>query len=189
MANPFYKVCLGLVTLLAVISCQKEPDYSVVPSIEYDGIDHETLRDELGSPFESITFRVRFWDGDGNLGLSSERDHPDTLPPYAFLNPDGTLNRFTYNFFVTTYVKVGGVWIPHQLPNPNFPHHGRFMRLSLDNRIEPLEGILKYNLRLSPDFQLKVGSEVRFRLSIADRALNESNSVETEEIRLFVSAR
>jgi hypothetical protein len=185
MATSLCKICLGLVLLLAMEGCRKEPNYAKEPHIEYQNIEHATKQDQLGSPFETITFAVRFQDGNGDLGLSNEKDHPDTLPPYAFLNPDNTLNRFHYNFFIDTFVKKDGVFVPHRLPNPNFPHHGRFLRLSQDDRIEPLEGILKYTLRLSPDDQLQVGSVVKFRLSIADRALNESNTVETDEITLF----
>jgi hypothetical protein len=188
MANPLYKICLGIVTLLAVVACQKEPAYmnESTPHIEYDGYEQLTLTDNFGNRYDSLIFSIRFQDGDGDLGLSSATDHKDMGPPYQFLNLDGSRNPDYYNYVVDTFLKREGRFIPFPFPNPGFTYSGRFMRLSHDDRLEPLEGILRYSLPAWYQSSVsRPGTVVKFRIYIKDRALNKSNVVETDEIALF----
>lgn len=172
--------------LLGVVACRKEPNYDKVPHIEYEGYEQQTLTDDFGNRYDSLTFSIRFQDGDGDLGLSSDTDHPDMGPPYQFLSPDGTRNPNYYNFYIDTFLKRDGTFEPFPFPTSGFTYSGRFMRLSQDNRLEPLEGILRYSLPAWYPSQISVpGTVVKFRIYIKDRALNNSNVVETDEIALF----
>ncbi|CAN5905093.1 hypothetical protein BH24BAC1_BH24BAC1_03760 [soil metagenome] len=188
MATPFYKIGLGLVILLALAGCQKDPPYmnEPIPFINYEGYQQRTLTDDFGNRYDSLTISIGYQDGDGDLGLSSATGHPDMGPPYQFLNPNGTRNPNYYNFIIDTFLKRNGVYEPFPFPTPGFTYSGRFMRLSQDDRVEPLEGTLRYSL--PPWYQSTIsrpGTVVKFRIYIKDRALNNSNVVETDDIVLF----
>jgi hypothetical protein len=187
MATSFYKLSLGLIFILAISACRKDPNWDKVPHIEYEGYVQRTLEGDFGNIYDEITLAVRFRDGDGDLGLqNTPSTHEDLQPPFQFLNEDNTPNPNYYNYFIDTFIKRDGVFVPYQFPNQGFTYNGRYMRLNPDNRIEPLEGTLRYTL---PEWyatnQVRQGTIVKFRITIADRALNRSNTVETEEIALF----
>src|SRR3982750_4834582 len=60
-------MCLMMGLLLA--SCFDPPQYSPIPSIEFDNIVFKDVKDP--SATDSLIISIRFKDGDGDLGLSS----------------------------------------------------------------------------------------------------------------------
>lgn len=164
------------------MACRKDPVYPVVPHIEYVGMEQTPVQGEGEGIGDIFKVTVRFEDGDGDMGL----DSLDLRNPlYSQFNPDGTFNRYYYNYFITGFYKRDGIFEPITFPNPAFSLNGRYMKLTDDGRMEPLEGTLSYTFRLSPNNELQAGTVVKFQISIADRARNESNVVETEEVTLL----
>jgi hypothetical protein len=68
---------IGLVLIGAVDSCVKEPSYSIIPHIEL-----QDLYYKKGPSLDTLIFKVKFTDGDGDLGIGQE----DSINPY-FYNP------------------------------------------------------------------------------------------------------
>ncbi|HMP99207.1 MAG TPA: hypothetical protein PKC24_05450, partial [Cyclobacteriaceae bacterium] len=100
---------------------------------------------------------------------------------YYELNPDH------YNIFVEYYTKN---------PNGSFSlfdwrtelcgttFDGRFPLLKDQDRASPLEGRLRYAMTSIGFRQLFSLSTLKLRITIQDRALNQSNTVESPEFRL-----
>ncbi|MDX5417882.1 MAG: hypothetical protein LPK09_01610 [Hymenobacteraceae bacterium] len=181
--------CLFL--LLALSSCRKEPVYDVVPEIEFRRVEQYVFESN-NVKRDSLVLVVGFKDGDGNLGLSGDRESQDLQPPFN----EGSV--YYDNFHTVMYVRVadpnsasGFRFIPYPFPIPGFQFSGRFGRLSADERPEPLEGEIKYSINEinSAEFPLlKPGTVIKFDIYIYDRNTpvpNRSNIVTTDEIVLF----
>jgi hypothetical protein len=149
-------------TVLAA-GCVHREHYSEVPHIEFVRL--EKLDDGTGRDNQA-NLVIAFQDGDGDIGLSSR----DTTGPFA---PD---SAYYYNFFIDFIEKQHGEWVVVDLPTPL---HARVPYLS-ENVPESIEGeltILTYiNNYFSPY------DTVKLRCHIVDRALHESNIIETPEI-------
>lgn len=134
---------------------------------------------------DSVRLTINFQDGDGDLGLSP-LNPDDTLPPYQSLNPDGTLNKFRNNIFVQVQVLRGETFLPIELPDGQ-GFDGRFPLLNTLDRPTALEGEISYTIGVfygifgSP---LNEGDQIRLEVQIADRALNESNIIQTPTLQL-----
>ena len=134
-----------------------------MPHIEFVRL--EKLDDGTGRDNQA-NLVIAFQDGDGDIGLSIS----DTTGPFA---PD---SAYYYNFFIDFIEKQHGEWVVVELPTPL---HARVPYLS-ENVPESIEGeltILTYiNNYFSPY------DTVKLRCQIVDRALHESNIIETPEI-------
>jgi len=162
-----------LVLLAIVISCQKPPKYDNTPNIEYNNVEiYSSL--ENGLKKDSLIIVTRFEDGDGDLGLDNEDLQ---VPPF---NQEGN----DQNYFLDILIKKNNVFQPLELP---FTFNPRFFRLAPDGRVGPIEGDLRYSgvIIRESDRVLKPGDVLKFRISIRDRALNPSNTVETDEITVL----
>ena len=129
----------------------------------------------------------------------------DTLPPYEWpyictnytTNFSGFEGDTLYiqknedhnNIFVEYFVKKNGVWSEFDWelsfePQCTDSYNGRFPYLGDDNAGTPLEGILRYGMT-SAGFKLLFRNDtLKLRLRIKDRALNNSNVIETPEFVL-----
>lgn len=155
--------CASILSVCIWTGCEKQNCENVIPSIQF--VSFEKNGDS------TATLTITFKDCDRDVGLSES----DTLAPY---NLDG---EYYYNLWLEYYELQNGVWV---LRNDFFPPFKyRIPRLSGDepaNRemtgtiIVDLEPI--YYLLLSPYDTLK------FEVTLVDRALNESNKVETPVI-------
>lgn len=173
----------------AVASCISPPDYSDTPSIKFKQLDVLRVSDRFGI-YDSVTVVISFEDGNGDLGLSSE----DTMAPYneVFEVVDPTTTPVTkrntnlnyFNYYIQPQVKYRG--------SPDFvdyvnssgfagEFYSRFPRLDPPNadKEAPLKGDLRFNIQLFLQSPFFPGDEVRFKLSIKDRALNQSNEIIT----------
>jgi hypothetical protein len=92
------------------------------------------------------------------------------------MNADGTRNRFHYNYFVKVFRKENGTF--QELNLGEFSYSGAFMPLRTDDKLGPIEGDLEYGV--APFFHsfTPPNDTLKFQIQIADRALNESNSIE-----------
>ena len=63
-----------LVLVVFLISCERPPELSSTPFIEYQNVEFKQVNDAQ----DSLIVTIRFEDGDGDLGLSNN----DTGPPF-----------------------------------------------------------------------------------------------------------
>lgn len=170
-----FLVGLSGLMLLSLTTCYEKPDFPTVPSIRYASISKETIVDPLTTGLTDIvTIGIEFQDGDGDLGLS------DTDPP-----TDDTDDLY-YNYFVTAFIQEGDDFVPIADPTA-LGNRGRFTRLTENNQAGPIEGTLNREIEypyLNP-LPVPPNSLVRFEVQIRDRALNLSNVVVTDTIRIF----
>jgi len=169
-----------LVGSLAVSSCIDRPDFPDTPEIQFKNLQVQRVDTTIGV-FDRVTITISFKDGDGDLGLSPD----DTMPPYQEFIPPGTTNRNPnyYNYFIQPQRKEGGVFVDVVNPPPfGFvgEYNSRFPRLEPNSeKAAPLQGDLRFRIRFDLGAPFQPGDEVRFLVSIKDRALNQSNAITT----------
>ncbi|UOQ67768.1 hypothetical protein [Hymenobacter volaticus] len=178
---------LGLLFALlcaAISSCISPPDYSDTPRIKFKKLDVVRLPSAPGEqPFDSDTITISFEDGDGDLGLNPE----DNMAPYNDASVNGKQTNPNYfNYYIQAQLKNPSTnqFEDYIIPGSNGEvgqYNGRFPRLTTESTKEgPLKGNLRYNLGLYLESPFKAGDEIRFRISIRDRALNLSNEIFTD---------
>ncbi|MBY0426338.1 MAG: hypothetical protein K2Q22_11925 [Cytophagales bacterium] len=152
-----------LATIICLVGCQTPPEFSDTPYIEFRQlkITHQPFQD-------SVWVNVYFRDGKGDLGLYQE----DTTGVYF------KKNKFYNNYFIDIYRKSGATFTKYNFPDTNFNLNGRFPTLNPDKKTMPIEGTLSYHFNI-PKGTLPAKTLVKFKISIADRATNLSNVVET----------
>ena len=168
---------IGLIAVaLAVCSCQKPIEYPIEPHIAYEGFTYLTNSDSTFSG-EGVV-RFSYTDGDGDLGL----DDGDTLPPFG-------LNDAHYYNMVIDYLKsVNGEFVKTPLLSWNVQTQtydtvsfsARFHRLRDSDEPKAISGTMEYKLTVQNP--LSPNDTVKFEIRILDRALHESNTIQTEAI-------
>ena len=168
---------IGLFCLvLAAFSCQKPVEYPVEPAIEYQGFTYLFNPDSTFSGEGVITFS--YTDGDGDLGL----DDDDTDYPFGIQDP------YYYNM-VVDYLKLeNGVfvktpllsWNPQTQSYDTVTFNARFHRLRDNNDPKAISGSMEYKLTVQNPFS--PNDTIKFEIHIIDRALHESNVIQTEPI-------
>ncbi|MGA0557403.1 hypothetical protein ACO2Q8_12175 [Larkinella sp. VNQ87] len=154
----------GIAGLL--VGCLEPPDFSDTPEISSPSVNSFPAFDDFSQvPKDSVVISVRFQDGDGDLGASTEER--DTAKYIGW-----------GNYELKTYRLVNGrfEYVPLPVLDRLF-----FPRLKPDDKGSPLEGTLDFsqsflrsrNARMTP---------VKFTIRIRDRKLNVSNVVETDTI-------
>jgi hypothetical protein len=174
----------------ALVHCFKKPQFSNVPEIKFRNFDRFAKRDAFIRG-DSIRININYRDGDGDLGLSNA----DTTGSYRRFTSGSILNRFYNNFFVRIF-RVAGTTENEIILN-NLTYDGRFPLLNPELRNTPLEGVINYGIDFA-FFQRDNNNfrdvnnpnrildfiTLRFRIQIADRALNLSNEVQTDTLRI-----
>ena len=168
---------IGLLLLaLAVSACQKPVEYPIEPKIAYAGFTYLINPDSTFSGEGVISFS--YTDGDGDLGL----DDADTLPPFGF-------NDAHYYNMVVDYMKcVNGEFVKTPLLSWNaqtqsydtVSFNARFKRLRDSEEPKAISGTMDYKLTVQNPFS--PNDTVKFEIRILDRALHESNVIQTEPI-------
>ena len=154
------------------------------PSITANSI----VVERTAANYNMIVMSVDFEDGDGDLGL----ERGDTTGKFASYASDGSINKYRNNFFVEIfrYDKQDMEDILQLVTfGENQTASGRFPLLSeTPGKEEPLVGTIKYTYDMYYNGAFgstaQTGDSLVFKIHIADRALNESNTV---ELRMRVS--
>ncbi|MBP8824696.1 MAG: hypothetical protein KBH07_13725 [Flavobacteriales bacterium] len=148
-----------LLAVLLAAGCLKTEEFPKEPHIGFKSYVQGT---------DSARLTISFTDGDGDIGLAPG----DTLAPF---NPG---SHWYHNFFVDYYKLQNGQW---ELQVFTLPLYYRIPVITPTGQNKTLEGDIA--VELSPLVLPQVpGDTVRFGVHIADRALNESNTVFTEAI-------
>lgn len=177
------RTIIGLLLLaLAVCSCQKPVEYPIEPKITYEGFTYLINADSTFSGEGIIAFS--YTDGDGDLGL----DDGDTLPPFGFHD------THYYNMVIDYLKCVNGEFVKMPLLSPHVPtspadtlvlydtvtFNARFKRLRDSEEPKAISGTMEYKLTVQNPFS--PNDTVKFEIRILDRALHESNVIQTEPI-------
>ena len=161
---------------LATVACQKPVEYPVEPKIAYESFTYLFNADSTFSGEGVISFS--YTDGDGDLGL----DDSDTLSPFGF-------NDAHYYNMVVDYLKcVNGEFVKTPLLSWNaqtqtydtVTFNARFKRLRDSEEPKAISGKMDYTLTVQNPFS--PNDTVKFEIRILDRALHESNVIQTEAI-------
>ena len=171
-----------LLLALAVCSCQKPVEYPIEPKIAYEGFTYLINADSTFSGEGIVSFS--YTDGDGDLGL----DDSDTLPPFGFHD------AHYYNMVIDYLKCVNGEFIKTPLLSPHVPtspadtlvlydtvtFNARFKRLRDSEEPRAISGTMEYKLTVQNPFS--PNDTVKFEIHILDRALHESNVIQTDSI-------
>ena len=180
--SPMSRVIFYLALLVVLVSCQKPVEYPIEPKIEYQGFTYLFNADSTFSGEGVISFS--YSDGDGDLGL----DEGDTLSPFGFRD------AYYYNMVVDYMKRVNGVFVKTPLLSPHVPtspadtlvlydtvtFNARFKRLRDSEEPKAISGTMDYKLTVQNP--LSPNDTVKFEIHILDRALHESNVIQTEPI-------
>ncbi len=168
--------------LACCISCVQEPDYNVIPEIEFESITkiNKVTDDGFGekTKIDSLIMRIKFKDGDGDLGITD-----------AEIKANSKYKDFK-NFKVEAYLQKNGKF---ELLNLN-PALGGLVNFKFkpNQKPGPIEGSIDYSSQFvyafyrgySPLFTPK-NDTLKFKIQIVDNAFHESNVVETTPIVIF----
>ena len=168
---------IGLLFLSMVMaSCQKPVEYPIEPKIAYEGFTYLINEDSTFTGEGIVSFS--YTDGDGDLGL----DDSDTLPPFGFHD------AHYYNMVIDYMKCVNGEfvktpllsWNPQTQSYDTVTFNARFRRLRDTDEPKAISGKMDYQITvqnpLSPD------DTIKFEIRILDRALHESNVIQTDAI-------
>jgi len=165
-----------LLLALAVLSCQKPVEYPIEPKIAYEGFTYLFNPDSTFSGQGVISFS--YTDGDGDLGLNEG----DTLPPF------GLHDAHYYNLVVDYLKCVNGEFVKTPLLSWNaqtqtydtISFNARFKRLRDSEEPKAISGTMDYTLTVLNPFS--PNDTIKFEIHVLDRALHESNVIQTEPI-------
>ena len=166
-----YLFVLGLGLVLS--SCFNEPNYSDTPVIEFKGIDRYTKAAGSGvgqSKRDSVVITIGFKDGTGDLGNSLPLSKADSTL-YRSNGGWGNYEIKTFRFINKQYVELV------QAINTTLI----FPDLTKDKPKGAIEGLLEFNQIFQYGLSYKL-YPTKFRIKIRDRALHESNVIETDTI-------
>lgn len=169
---------LGLLAM-GLSGCPKAPEYPVTPEISFNKIERIPF-DNVAARGDSIAVTINYQDGDGDLGLTEDESKQAAYAGTQFVN----------NYFVEPYIKNSagqfvrladsGRGIAAGIYNSRFPH----VSATTDKRSLPLKGTLTWGFSFVQYSPFRPGEEVRFMVTIADRAKHVSNTITTESVVL-----
>jgi len=168
-----YLFVLGIA--LALTSCFNEPNYSNTPEIFAPEVERYRVAASGGvggGRRDSIVITIKFKDGDGNLGDDFPLPKADSLR-YR-------VNGGWGNYRITTLRLVDGkyVEVPVKVNETLF-----FPNLTKGKPSGAIEGDLEFNQLFQYGNSTRL-FPTKFRIQVRDRALNESNVIETDTLNL-----
>ena len=152
-----------LLTLTVFASCQEKVEYPIEPNITYEGLTY--LMDADNTLTGEVILSIGYTDGDGDLGL----DDSDTLYPFGPNNPH-------YYNLIIDYLR----WDGTQFVTDTINFNARFKRLVFNDEVKAISGTIDFTMMLLNPFA--PDDTVKLRAHILDRALHESNTIESDII-------
>ncbi|WP_192820662.1 hypothetical protein [Rufibacter sp. LB8] len=172
----------SLATFLGIGSCTQDPEFPDVPSLTFREVEQSVITIPNQGIAESLILVLRFQDGNGDLGLSSDRSRF----PQDFAGDFADNMAYHFNIVVKTYKKnTAGDFLPLVFQTVPVSYSGRFPRVSTEDREEPLEGDIRYTLnfvKATTGNFIKRGDVLRFEVFIYDRSKNKSNTVMSPDV-------
>jgi hypothetical protein len=163
MKNIFKYGILFTVFALVFLSCTKEEQFPIVPEIKYESFIR--LFNPNSGLFERGVLTISFTDGDGDIGLRPS----DTVPPYD------------YNLFIDYFEIQNGDTVKVAIIDPisldTITFNQRIPILTPGGSNKSIKGEIEDTLFIynySSPFDT-----IMFELYIVDRALHQSNVIQT----------
>ena len=150
---------LAITVAILMPSCLKFEEFPIEPTVEFN---------EFVQYNDSARIKFHFTDGDGDIGLNAG----DTFPPYDTL-------PYYYNLFLEYFELHDGQW---ELVDLTLPLYYRVPVITPTGQNKALEGDMDILLYPWPTLPNTSGDTVKYSLKLVDRALHESNVVETGNI-------
>jgi hypothetical protein len=166
-----YKLTFALL-VGAGFACVKKPTYPNSPVISDARISFLREGNE-----QVLRLDFKYTDGDGNLGLSPG----DTMAPFNRLLSNGQVNPNYYNIIVDFYTLNPFTLEYEFFDFQGFNYYGRFPLLADTDYKGPIEGRLRYDLK-SINFFGGQRTDLKLRVYIRDRDLNQSNTIDSPSI-------
>lgn len=157
------KIFVLIFGIIILASCQEKVEYPIEPKISYEGITY--LIDADSTLTGEVVLSIGYTDGDGDLGL----DDADTLYPFGPNDPN-------YYNLIIDYLRWNGTQFVTDTINFNV----RFKRLLFNNEVKAISGTIDNTIMLLNPFA--PDDTVKLKAHIIDRALHESNTIETDPI-------
>lgn len=168
---------VGLLFLLT--GCIEPPDFSNVPAISPLPFEHTMLnsQDRLGNRVtrDSVVFQLAFQDGDGDLGITADE----------FAGKGDPKLKGISNYVVRVLRKTGPGRTEFREVFPQVSYSSFFQPLKPDGKRGPIEGTLRFSQTFYDIANTRKKDTLKFQLKILDRALNESNTIETDTVIVF----
>lgn len=168
-----YFLALGIA--LSLSACFNEPNYPDKPEISFVTNEHYTLEAGRGvgkGKRDSVVIRIFFKYGGGNLG--------NNIPVAKGDSARYASNGGWGNYRIRTLRLVSGKY--EEVPlNVNKTLY--FPDLNKDKPKGPIEGDLDFNTTFQYGTSFRM-YPTKFRITIRDRNLNESNEIETDTLKL-----
>jgi len=163
-------------TLFALASCQEKMEYPIEPKITCEGLAYVMNADSTLTG--EVVLSIGYTDGDGDLGL----DDADTLYPFGPNDPH------FYNLIIDYLKWDGNTFVDTPLLSWNqltqsfdtISFNARFKRLVFNDEVKPISGTIDYKMTVFNP--LSPNDTIKLRVHLIDRALHESNTIETEII-------
>ena len=176
LSKILFSVSCFFILLLTVSGCISEPDYPAAPVISFNQIRKVSLKAGTGvgqGARDSIIITLNFQDGDGDLGVNINDKNLSAIL------------KATPNYEMKTLFKVKGIYKVIDLGDSYSKFF--FQPLRTDGKSGPIEGQLDYSTGYYYDFDYGFKSRlkkdtVKFQIFIRDRALNQSNTIESDPI-------
>ena len=167
MPTKLHTIFLLVSVSLALNSCFKKEDYPLEPFVEF-----ETFVQEGNSGKAQITFN--FTDGDGDIGLLEG----DTLETY---DKDGP---YYYNFILTYFEKDDTLgWVQGKNIEGDPIILSFRLKPVLDYSItKGIKGTISYDFDFYYNLFSDQSDTIKYEFQVIDRALNFSNTGETDPI-------
>lgn len=167
---------LLLLILFAAAACQKKMEYPIEPKISYEGLNYLMKADSTLTG--EVILNIGYTDGDGDLGLNDA----DTLYPFGPNDPH-------YYNLIIDYLKWNGSafvktpllsWNQQTQSFDTVSFNARFKRMVFTDEETSISGTINYKMMVFNP--LSPYDTIKFKIKIIDRALHESNTIETEAI-------
>lgn len=173
--NPLILSWMVLLPLL-LTGCLEKVEYPIEPIITYQGMSY--LMNADSTLTGEVVVSIGYTDGDGDLGL----DDADTVYPFGLHDPH------YYNLIIDYLKWDGSAFVETPLLSWNqltqsydtISFNARFKRLVFNDVEKPISGTFDYTMNVFNPFSPH--DTIKFSITLIDRALHESNSVETESI-------
>lgn len=178
--KPLYFLLFSCIIALAFEACTKVSNESPIPTLEYNG--YSKFKAVNGKD-SFIMINMTFTDGDGDIGLSET----DSVSPFRYGD------KYFYNLFAEFYSIENGVpskitssvISPDTLYLDTVNYSQRLKNLTPEGKNKAIKGKIEL---LTPFFLIDLSSSkpdsVIYRITLFDRSLNHSETIETSIISL-----
>ena len=167
---------ISFLAFVILAACQKKVEYPIEPVITYQGVAYVMDADSVLTG--EVVLSIGYTDGDGDLGL----DDADTVYPFGPRDPH-------YYNLIIDYLKWDGTqfvetpllsWNQQTQSYDTVSFNARFKRLVFNDEEKAISGTIDYTMMVYNP--LSPNDTIKFRAHLIDRALHESNKIETEII-------